>query len=443
MSTFKHKTESLLAKIPDQYSRRRVLIGGGLLAATAGTLLARPRDAGAPIEPYFTQLSKALKSAGIAQPTLIIDLARLRSNVDRLMADLPAGMGYRIVSKSLPSFDLLDEVATRSGSRRMMVFNLEFLKLLVSRPGNDDILLGKPLPVAAVNNFYKTARSSNSVALNDIQWLVDTPQRIAEYAALAKAQHLNLKLNLEIDVGLHRGGFEGNESIAQAIALITTHKHLTFSGFMGYEPHLAAVPRALGIRARAKNAAWDLYADALKTAQEVLGEGYDANALTRNAAGSPTYRLYQNTELANEVSVGSALVKPTHFDTDLLEAHQPASFIAAPVIKSSKGVRIPHLGGLNKVSELWDPNKRKTVFIFGGHWMADPVSPQGLNYNTLFGRSSNQEMLNGSSSIDLNPDDFVFLRPHQSEAVFLQFGDIAVYHNGEITDRWPVFPASA
>jgi D-serine deaminase-like pyridoxal phosphate-dependent protein len=52
-------------------------------------------------------------------------------------------------------------------------------------------------------------------------------------------------------------------------------------------------------------------------------------------------------------------------------------------------------------------------------------------------------MLNGSASIDLRQDDWVFLRPTQSEHVFLQFGDIAVYDNGEIVGRWPVFKQGA
>jgi len=48
-------------------------------------------------------------------------------------------------------------------------------------------------------------------------------------------------------------------------------------------------------------------------------------------------------------------------------------------------------------------------------------------------------MLNGSKNIHLQPDDWVFLRPTQSEFVFLQFGDIAVYDGGAIVERWPVF----
>jgi D-serine deaminase-like pyridoxal phosphate-dependent protein len=52
-------------------------------------------------------------------------------------------------------------------------------------------------------------------------------------------------------------------------------------------------------------------------------------------------------------------------------------------------------------------------------------------------------MLNGSSKVTLTEDDWVFFRPSQSEAVFLQFGDIAVYDQGEIVERWPVLSQSS
>ena len=75
--------------------------------------------------------------------------------------------------------------------------------------------------------------------------------------------------------------------------------------------------------------------------------------------------------------------------------------------------------------------------------MADPVDPPGLRVNPIFGYSSNQQMMNAGEKLELDVDDFAFFRPRQSEAVFMYFGDIAVFQAGEITARWPVFPASA
>ncbi|MEL7545080.1 MAG: alanine racemase [Pseudomonadota bacterium] len=404
--------------------------------------MTKPTDVSGPREPYFLTLQEALFSAGIATPTLVIDKSRLNENIDTLIGHLPDGMGYRIVAKSLPSIDLIKHIADRSGTDRLMTFNQPMLNALSELMPDANQLLGKPLPVRAAQTYFDVLPASQSDAADNIQWLIDTPERLDQYSVLADTIDRSLAINIELDVGLHRGGFTAGTELRLALEKIRASNRLKLSGFMGYEPHLPALPETLGWRERAKLGAWRAYGDALSLAGEVYSEEV-MTKLTRNAAGSPTYRYYQNTEIANEISAGSCLVKPTHFDSDLLEPHRPASFIATPVVKALNKTELPGLEFAEGATRAWDPNTQKTFFIYGGNWMADPVDPPGLTYNKTFGRSSNQEMLNAGPQTTLGVDEFVFFRPHQSEAVFLQFGDIAIYENGEITDRWTVFPASA
>ena len=56
--------------------------------------------------------------------------------------------------------------------------------------------------------------------------------------------------------------------------------------------------------------------------------------------------------------------------------------------------------------------------------------------------SSNQQGYNASDSVTIGVDDFIFLRPTQSEAVLLQFGDLVAVRGDQIVARWPVLPAS-
>lgn len=422
-------------------SRRNLMIGGAIIAGGA-IAMSRSSDKSGPRNPYFIEMQNALIEANIAQPTLVIDRSRLNNNIDQVMSDLPDGMGYRIVAKSLPSLQLLRYVRERSGTDRLMTFNQPMLLALSREMPEASQLVGKPLPAQAAQNYFAELPQESSDAKDKIQWLIDTPERLDQYAAIAEANGINMAINIELDVGLHRGGIEPGDDLNGMLEKLRKSNRLEFAGYMGYEPHLSALPTSLGWRERAKNGAWDIYTEALKSAKAVFDETSVA-AATRNAAGSPTYRLYEDTNIANEISVGSALVKPTNFDTDLLEPFQPASFIATPVIKTSDETRIPGLEFADGAKAAMDPNLDKTVFIYGGHWLAHPEDPPGLKYNSTFGRSSNQEMLNGGENINLKPDDFVFLRPTQSEAVFLQFGDIAVYDNRAIVDQWPVFPASA
>jgi D-serine deaminase-like pyridoxal phosphate-dependent protein len=424
-----------------ELSRRNLILGGAALAGVTA-LMIKPGDKSGPRDAYFLDVQKALTAAGIAMPTLVVDRARLNANIDTLKGFLAPGMGYRIVAKSLPSIGLIDHIRKRTGTDRLMTFNLPMLLEISQAMPEASQLLGKPLPVQAARQYFEQLPLEVSGAAENIQWLVDTPERLAQYAALASEVNQALAINIELDVGLHRGGMVPGAALGAMLDAIKADARLSFAGFMGYDPHIPSLPSAMGWRERAMKGVRKTYADALAQA----GDVFDADVMagiTRNAAGSPTYRTYQDTEIASEVSAGSCLVKPTHFDTELLEPHVPASFIAAPVIKSLPVTHMPGLEFADGATKAWNPNASKTVFIYGGNWLADPVDPPGLEYNKTFGRSSNQEMLNGGPELDISPDEFVFLRPHQSEAVFLQFGDIAVYEDGAIVDRWPVFDYSA
>lgn len=85
------------------------------------------------------------------------------------------------------------------------------------------------------------------------------------------------------------------------------------------------------------------------------------------------------------------------------------------------------------------PNQRETFFICGGWWLADYESPQGLQFNGLFGHSANQEIVNTSPGVGLGVDDQIFLRPQIGKAVLLPFGDLVIVRGGKIVDLWPVY----
>lgn len=423
--------------------KRRQLLAGGLAAGAAGLMfgLGSWRDRGANHNAYFRQLSAALDSAGLARPTLVIDRQKLLSNADVIKQRLQGRYDYRVVAKSLPSLPLLDTVMARTGTQRLMVFHQPFLNLIAKERPDTDILLGKPMPVAAAASFYQQHRGNSFEPSRQLQWLVDSPQRMQQYQELAQQLNEPMRINLELDVGLHRGGFADESSLVTALLLLEKSPWLELGGLMGYEPHVAKMPGLLGGPDGAFGAAQKRYSELLAIAEGALQRPL-ADA-TLNAAGSPTYQYYDGKQVATELSVGSALVKPTDFDLDSLTQHQPAAFIATPVIKSLPSARVPGIESLAAVQRWFNPNSAKAFFIYGGYWKARPESPAGLANNSLYGRSTNQEMLMGSNSIDLQPDDWVFLRPTQSEHVFLQFGDIAVYDQGGITEQWPVFTQGA
>lgn len=414
--------------------RRTFFIGGGaLIAAGAGAMLLRPAEGGAMHNDYFQKLAAALGRAGLNRPTLVIDRQRLSANVQAIRQSVDkAGLPLRVVAKSLPSPKLLDAVLTGMGSDRLMVFSAEMLLQLLPLRPDADYLMGKPLPVS---EYARVADTAGADALARVQWLIDTPLRLSEYMTAAKSRGLSLNASLEIDVGLHRGGFADLAELAAAVKSAIAAK-AKISGLMGYDPHVPKMPNP--------DKAYAATQDAYKNAIGILEAAYfNVSEMTLNGAGSPTFRRHCKGTVANEVSVGSAFVKPGDFDYEDLADLATAAFIATPVLKASGDQQLPGLEPLSGALQWWDRNSERGFYIHGGHWLAKPMSPEGLQYSKLFGRSSNQELLTGSKKIALKPGDTIFLRPDQSEALFLQFGDIAVFDGREIAEYWPTLPVSA
>lgn len=420
--------------------RRHFLLGAG--AALAGAWLARPDPRGGPHDDWFGRLNRDLRAAGVGRPVLVIDRARLARNCRRLMAGMAPDRHYRIVAKSLPSVPLIREVMAHTGSRRVMAFHQPFINALAEALPDCHILLGKPMPVAAVARFYDVLPADSRFApARQLEWLVDSVARLGQYLALAQARDLQLRINIEIDVGLHRGGLATPAELDPLLTLIGQHPdRLRFAGFMGYDAHVGKLPAFIEGREDSLRRAQRSYQAFIDRLAQRFPDQYHDD-LTFNGAGSPTILLHGRESPLNDLAAGSALLKPSDFDLPPLADFEPAAFIAAPVLKSLPGLALPGPLPLGRAWGAWDPNRRHTWFIYGGNWLAHPHSPAGLAANGLYGTSSNQMMLNGDGGQALGVDDFVFFRPTQSEAVLTGFGDLAALGPDGSLDWWPALAA--
>lgn len=416
---------------------RKLAIAG---AAAAGAALLRPRDEGSPYSPYFAAKNALLRREGLGRPVLLIDLERLDANLTRVRQSLPPGKAFRVVTKSLPALGLLQRVMGAMATQRLMVFHQPHLLTLATALPQADLLLGKPLPVAAAAGFYRELGRTPFVPAAQLQWLIDSQERLLQYRQLAATVGQKLRINLEIDVGLHRGGIADPRQLPALLSIIDGSSGLLeLAGLMGYDAHVGKIPSAVESRATSLQKVCTRYRDFVQVLAGRLPAAQLA-ALTLNGAGSPTFRLHGTDSPLTELAAGSCLVKPTDFDLDLLADLEPAAFIAAPVLKALPGLALPGLSSLGPAWAAWDPNRRRTFFIYGGLWMAQPEAPAGLRDNPLYGRSTNQAILNGSTRVTLGVDDSVFFRPTQSEKVLLEFGDLLAVRGDAIEARWPVLP---
>ncbi len=416
-----------------------------LIVALAAVIYCRPADQGRPHNHYFQQLQSSLQTDGPGHPVLVLDLDRLDANIATSRAHFNQHKRFRIVAKSLPSLPLLQYICTQAGTHSIMAFHRPFLNLMIRHLPEADFLLGKPFPIQAAQRFFAALpeTADAQASCERIQWLVDSLPRTEQYLQLARQRQLKLRLNIEIDVGLHRGGLRSTDQLKEVLTLIRDNADsLEFSGFMGYEPHIAKLPLGNAERIdKARQQAMAVYQRYIDCLREDFPALYHEQ-LTFNGAGSPTYQLYQHDDTLNDLCAGSSLVKPGDFDLQTLTGKQPALFIATPVLKKLPGTTIPFLEKLGPWLARYNRNWQASIFSYGGYWKASPCSPAGVRNNALYGRSSNQEMFTLSERTELDVDDYLFLRPNQSEAVMLEFSDLLVVRGGKIIDNWPLFNQS-
>jgi len=376
---------------------------------------------------YFSALSEALRQASVFQPCLLLDLDRLDGNIALVKGRLDPGLAVRLVDKSLACLPLLSHIGKALGTDRFMTFHPPISAAVLKAFPDADLLYGKPMPVGAA----RAAQVKDDADWSRVCWLIDSDERLAEYGALAAELGVDLRIAFEIDVGLHRGGFADPEALSRALEVLSTHKRLRCEGVMAYEAHAPHIPGLFGGPAKA-------LAQASERAEAFVAcLGADHRGIL-NIGGSKTALLHHG-GIANEVSMGSAFVLPSDFDTAGLDGFQPAAFIATPILKVVEPM-LPGSPAASRLLQALGRFPRKGCYLYGGKWMAEPVFPEGMKTNGLLGLSSNQQFMGLPADSAARPGDYAFLRPTQSEAVLQQFGPIAVLSGGKVVDRWPVLP---
>ena len=380
---------------------------------------------------YFEKLTEVLRRNNIASPCMIIDRDRLDKNLDVLHRGIHEQFRLRVSDKSLQCIPLLRHVSDRMQTQCFMSYHLPICERVLEAFPDATTVFGKPIPTEAVRQaITKGFFADNPNDLDRVTWLADTDTRIDELGQLARSANVNLRICLETDVGLHRGGFNSPAATERALNRLAAWPELSCVGMMGYDAHAIDHPAFLGGPGKALLTARNLFRDFTNVLQ------HDQREIL-NTGGSSTVLLYEPGHPANDVTVGSAVIKPADFEVPGLADLVPAAVIAAPVLKVVD-VDAPGLSRWTRYINAIGRLPRRGIYIYGGKWMAIPVYPEGMHHNNFFGESSNQDFLGIPTDCTVEVDDFAFFRPTQSEAMLQQLGDIAVYSDGNIVDWWPV-----
>ena len=426
----------------------KMIISLLLIISIAYLIVIKPRKVKSEYQPYFAQLNTALRAQRGGASAGIIDLDRLDNNMAVVRKTLGNDFKLRIVTKSLPSIELLRYLMDKGNTNRLMLFSEPFIGEVLNNfnPDSVDILLGKPILADAFG------RLTNKKGWTTVNWLVDTKQRLNEYITIAKQKDTLVKLSLEIDVGLHRGGFETPAELGEAVEIIKQNsKYVKLTGLMGYDGHVPFVPFYIN-KDRTIKKAFVKVQNLYTAFVDELKKHFDApyiSTLTFNSGGTHTYFYYpgyKSITPVNDIAMGSGFVCPAQFPELLALGHQPALFLSSPVLKKIETSKLPHAEKLSPLVNFWDPNLKVSYYMLGGGWPGEPVAPAGLKKNYFWDENDlgysnllpNQAILSSSDENNLHVGDFVFSHAWEGDGM-LAFKQIELYRQPKIVGEWDTY----
>lgn len=449
-------------------SRREALIGagktvagvalGGLAAPSAARAqkvarasskehLPKTASAQAELDARFATWNRELLAKSPGRDVGLLDLDAVDRNIDLVRANMGEQFALRIVTKSLPCIALIRHILARAHTHRVMAFSEGMLAALLETFGDSlDILLGRPMPVDGARRIL--ARRPRARRL---QWLLDTPERAASYAALAGEVRERLEVAVEIDVGLRRGGALDAAALASILEVVASHpSRLRFSGLMGYEGHVRYAEE-FGFNPDAEFAAVHERYDAFVRAGASSYPELFAGTPVYNSGGSSTYYRYGpafSASRVNDIALGSAFLFPSDFAFLGFLGHRAASFLASPVLKKIDPAEVPFLLGYLPSLAATNPSLEVAFFMVGAGFPGDVVAPQGLVFNPFVPGAGvvrnllpNQTVMNGSRSVPLSVGDFVLHHAWEGDGIGW-LGSVLVLQGDTVVAEWETFRES-
>ena len=358
-------------------------------------------------------------------PLAVLDVGALTRNARALVARA-GGLPIRVASKSVRVPQVLDRVLAMEGFAGVLAFSLPEA-IALSKRGVRDIVVAYPTTHTGAVRELAEHESLHS----HITVMIDSPEHLAFLSDVAPNAPLRLAIDLDgslrlpggIHIGTRRSPLREPDDVRSLAASIPEPYRLV--GLMCYEGQVAGVgnagrsPKQIAIRQIQRASMSDLASRRTATVA-ALREVADLEFVNGGGTGSLEVSAAEGS--LTEVAAGSGLYSPGLFDHYGHFRHEPALFLASPVVR--------------RPGPDW-------VTVFEGGWIASgalgpdrlPVVdwPAGLSLSPTEGYGEVQTPLTGKAAAGLSLGDKVFFRHAKAGEVLEHFPAVAAVEDSTLS----------
>ena len=199
-------------------------------------------------EQSFTMPFIGMHKTELDTPALLIDLDKMEANIRTMAAyfsTVNAQLRPHVKTHKTP---IISHKQIAAGAIGVTCAKLGEAEAVI-HAGIRDVLIANQIVGA-----QKIARLINLAKHSEIMVAVDNAQNVQAISEAASAKDANVRMLVEVNIGMDRCGVEPGEPALELAELIRKSPNVEFAGLMGYEGHTVAKPDKAARNAAAREA---------------------------------------------------------------------------------------------------------------------------------------------------------------------------------------------
>src|SRR5438067_1480929 len=231
-------------------------------------------------------------------PALVIDLDVLEANIAHIARACRAhGIAWRPHFKGHKTLEI---------ARKQLAAGA--IGITCAKLGEAEILaVGGISDILIANQIVGTVKIERLMNVADVIVAVDSRENVLELAEAARQRGKNLRVVIEVNIGMNRAGVEPGQAVVALADEIVRHPNLHLAGVMGWEAHATAIADPV---AKEKAVA---AAIGLLTASADLCRQAGHNIQIVSCGGTGTFLYCVKQPGVTEVQVGGAVMSDEHY----------------------------------------------------------------------------------------------------------------------------------